>query len=50
MSDKPCPECGCFMEEFLDDWFRDEDGNPQIESLTLHCPCCDYEETSYDEV
>ena len=29
MDTRPCPDCGCFMEEREIPYFPDEDGNPK---------------------
>jgi len=48
MGDKPCPDCGCFMEETEVPYFPDAEGNPTVYGLLSTCPCCGYEEETYD--
>ena len=49
MSDKPCPECGCVMEEWSKEIFMDNDTEESIYELNYECPCCEYTETTYED-
>lgn len=44
-----CPACGCLMEQSETGYGRDENGEPTITEILYECPCCEYQETTYED-
>lgn len=43
-----CPECGCELEEKVQEVWVGDYENILVEEIVYECPCCDYFETRYD--
>lgn len=44
-----CPECGCLMEETSEEKWVGNFDNILIVEIVYTCPCCEYQETVYED-
>lgn len=49
MTDKPCPQCGCYMEVTDHEIPIDFEGEDTVTEVVHYCPCCDYHEETYED-